>query len=206
VKQTISIAIFVCVSIVSPARADADIDRLADLIEGKFDTHLLDQDSPAEQRLVDKRIRLDLPNLGSHVFYQQINQGEDLQVYRQRLLVLTDSSGRLEQRAYALREPEWYVDADARTFDTITLEDLDEFMPFGCEQTWTKTSDGFRGYVDPARCQIISSRTGKARRIEAESLVSQDKLLLAERGYDAESLEKLFGSSQGEYQALGRSQ
>lgn len=205
-KQNILIAVFVFLVIVSPACVGADIDRLAELIEGHFDTHSINPELPTEQRLVDKRIRLDLPNLGSHVFYQQINHRVGLEVYRQRLLVLTDSSGYLEQRAYALREPEWYVDADARVFDTITFEDLDEFMPIGCEQIWTRTDDGFRGYVDPDRCQIISSRTGKARRIEAESHVSRDRLLLAERGYDAETREQVFGSSQGEYQTLGRGQ
>jgi len=190
---------------VFPAWA-GDIEDLADLLAGTFDSELIEPDQPDEQRLVDRRIRLDLPNLGAHVFYQQINHREGLTVYRQRLLVLTDASGRLEQRAYALREPEWYVDANASSFERMTTEDLEEILPHGCEQVWTRTDDGFRGYVDPDQCQVISSRTGKARRIEAESHLSRDRLLLAERGYDADSREQLFGSAPNEFRILGRRQ
>lgn len=192
-----------CALTTKPAFA-GDIEDLAGLLAGTFDSALHEPDQPPDQRMVDSRIRLDLPNLGAYVFYQQINHQQDLTVYRQRVLVLSDSSGRLEQRAYAIREPEWYVDAGARAFDRITFEDLEEIMSDSCEQVWTRKDDGFRGYVDPERCVIISSRTGKKRRIEAESYVSRDKLLLAERGYDAETGEQLFGSATDEFRSLGR--
>ena len=81
---------------------------------------------------------------------------------------------------------------------------LEVFMPDGCEQVWTRTAEGFRGYVDPTRCEITSSRTGKQRQIESENLLTQDSISLVERGYDPETGEQLFGSPQGESLLLGR--
>lgn len=186
--------------------AEAILDRLATLLEGKFDTHAANPGLDQAERLVDNRIRIIAPQLGSYVFYQQINHRQNLEVYRQRVLVLSIASdtGDIVQHAYALREPEWYVDVDAGVFETIDMDDLDEFMPSGCEQVWTKTTDGFRGYVDPQRCEVISSRTGKPRQIESESLLDSETLSLAERGYDPATGEQLFGTARGESLQLGR--
>lgn len=192
--------------VVSPAWSASDMEELAQLIEGTFDTHALDPGLPPEQRLVDRRIRLNVPGLGGYVFYQQINHRENLEVYRQRILVLgiSEESGRIEQRAYALREPEWYVDADADVFTTLRMDNLDKFMADGCEQVWTRMGKGFRGYVDPKRCQVTSTRTGKLRSIEAENYLDADSVSLVERGYDPDTGEQLFGSPPGEASLLGR--
>jgi len=190
----------------SPGLCDSELSQLAKMISGTFDTHAANPGLPSDQRLVDKRVQVYAPQLGEFVFYQQINQHADLNVYRQRVLVLgvSAASGQIEQRAYKLREPEWYVDADSSAFDGINMDRLDAFMHDGCEQVWTRTADGFRGYVDPKRCQIISSRTGKARAIESENYVTPDSITLVERGYDPETGEQLFGSPQGESMRLGR--
>ena len=188
-----------------PALANETLDELAGLMHGKFDTHALQPDLADEDRLVDERIRIDAPQLGDYVFYQQINQSDNLEVYRQRILVLSISdSGAIEQQAYAINEPEWYVDADPVAFRSLTMDDLDAFMPDGCEQIWTRTTDGFRGYVDPQRCEIVSSRTGKLRQIESQSHLTSETLSLVERGYDPETGAQLFGTAQGESLMLGR--
>ena len=190
----------------SLAHAESDLDQLAALLAGKFDTHAIQPELAVAERLVDKRVRISAPQLGKYVFYQQINHRQNLEVYRQRLLVLSvaSNSGDIVQHAYALNEPEWYVDADAAVFENIDMDDLDAFMPSGCEQVWTRTAEGFAGYVDPERCEIISSRTGKPRRIESESKLTNETLRLAERGYDADTGEQLFGTAQGESLLLVR--
>ncbi|MGI9239120.1 MAG: chromophore lyase CpcT/CpeT [Woeseiaceae bacterium] len=208
----------VAAAFVAPPAWCNDIDELAEMLTGTFDSRLasLDQiadhsddhsdDQSDEQRFVDRRIRLTLPALGPYVFYQQINQHEDLEVYRQRVLVLriSETTGRIEQRAFSLRDAPRFVDADAGAFETIGSADLDDFMADGCEQVWTKMSGGYRGYVDPDTCTIISKRTGKLRSIESESLLTKDALALAERGFDAETGEQLFGTLPGAFLRLGR--
>ncbi len=187
------------------SQAQGEIDMLVGLLEGSFDNNGMTEDAPADDRMIDKRIRISAPQIGEYVLYQQINHRELLDVYRQRVLVLsTDEFGAVIQNAYALREPEWYVDATRETFERLTYDDLVAFMPEGCQQTWTQTADGYRGYVDPAMCSIISSRTGKQRLIEAESIVSQSTLKLAERGFDPETGEQLFGTEPGEFLLLRR--
>jgi len=204
-KTQIEITILASILVTGQVLAGSDIDELAELMNGKFDTALSGVDVEADGRLVDQRIRVDAPRLGEYVFYQQINHHEDLEVYRQRILVLkVSASGRIEQRAYAFEEPEWYVDADPGVFSSMSTDSLNGFMPEGCEQVWTRTAEGFRGYVDPNSCQIISSRTGKPRQIESENLLTADSISLVERGYDPETGEQLFGSPQGESMLLGR--
>ena len=77
-------------------------------------------------------------------------------------------------------------------------------MPNGCKQTFKPTDDGFHGLVDPAKCVITSSRTGKLRGIGAESLLTETTLKLAERGFDADTGEQLFGTKPGDYIELQR--
>ncbi len=188
----------------TPAQADDRLEQLAGLMHGTFDTHAAQANLPPEDRLVDHRTRVAAPRLGRYVFYQQLNHGEALEVYRQRVLVFAVIDGAIEQRAYALREAERYVDADAAVFESVGMDDLEAFMPEGCEQVWTKTGDGFRGYVDPQRCEIVSRRSGKPLQIEAENVLTPDSISSVERGYDPETGEQVFGSPQGEFLLLSR--
>lgn len=186
------------------AAAD-EIDELAQLLEGTFDTHAADPNLPAEDRLIDKRVRVSLPWLGEYVFYQQINHREELSVYRQRILVLSQSEeGSLRQVAYALKDAAAHVDADEKALASLAEEDINRFMTDGCEQVFVPVNDGFHGRVDPAKCIITSSRTGKLRGIGAESIVTSTTLKLAERGFDAETGEQLFGTVPGDYIKLAR--
>lgn len=191
---------------VSPAWSESDIERLSTLLAGTFDTHVLDPDLPPEQRFVDKRLRLNAPQLGDYVFYQQINQHENLQLYRQRILILSVPSGsdQIQQQAFSLRDADWYVDADASVFAALRMDDLEDALAHGCAQVWTRTATGFRGYVDPQRCRIVSSRTGKTRLIESENRLTAATLSVVERGFDAETGEQLFGTPPGESVMLGR--
>jgi hypothetical protein len=196
--------VIVSLAVPTTVTADSEIGELASLLEGRFEN--LATDTKPDDRMVDERVRLDAPLLGEFVFYQQIRHKEGLEVYRQRVLVLEVSadSGRIEQNAYSLKQPEWYVDADANAFASLSKDGLNDFMSDGCEMVWSRSDDGFRGHVDPEKCVITSSRTGKPRRIEAEALLAPTTLSLAERGFDADSREQLFGTATGEYLLLRR--
>ncbi len=173
-------------------------DQLAEIATGTFDN----QDE--EDRLVEKRIRVEMPEIGKYVFYQQLNHRAELEVYRQRILVWRIEDGALWQTAYSFKEPEQYVDASPEDFTSLTMDALEATLPDGCDMRHESHESGFRGYIDAKDCVITSSRTGKLRGIEAEAIIGKDQLQLAERGYDAETGEKLFGTEPGEYLILKR--
>lgn len=183
------------------AAADQDLlDRLASLMAGRFDNQaaISAGDADEESFLSDWRQRIDAPLLGNTVFYLQLNQGADRELYRQRILVLsldteTDS---IRQVAYTLKRPDPFVDAMSTSdiFDDLGPDDVERMLDGGCAQYWTRTDNGFSGYVDPGECRIISSRTGNPRRIEALTVLTDTTLDLAERGFDDDG-NFLFGSA-----------
>ena len=196
-----------------PLSADADtaaLERLAELMQGRYDTHAAhspNRGENVEERLTDSRQRIDAPTLGPVVFYLQLNRGADLDLYRQRILIFTESQGEIHQNAYTLKDPGRFEDAESgdAVLRDLSEADIEPMFVSGCTQVWTTTDDGFTGYTDPQTCRIISSRTGKPRRIEAETVLSKDTLALAERGYD-DDMQQLFGTPQGETTPLYRIQ
>ncbi|MGI9260397.1 MAG: CpcT/CpeT family chromophore lyase, partial [Woeseiaceae bacterium] len=190
--------------------ADQDqLDRLASLMAGRFDNQaaISDGDAEAGDFLSDWRQKIDAPLLGNAVFYLQLNQGADRDLYRQRILVLsldaeTDS---IKQTAYTLTNPEPFADAMSTSdvFAGLGPDDVERMLDDGCAQYWTETDGGFSGHVDPDSCRIISSRTGNPRRIEALTILTATTLDLAERGFDDEG-NHLFGSAIGETTQLTR--
>ena len=186
--------------VVTPAVAnDGVLDDIAALMHGEFTMDV------GETRMIDRRVRIDAPAVGDVVFYLQINQGPELAVYRQRILVLeTDpASGDVVQRAFSLNDPERWVDAEPPQLKDLTMDDMERTLPEGCEQVWTKTARGYRGYTDPGTCRIISSRTGKPRRIEAVTELTESSLSLVERGFDEQG-NQLFGTKPGDSYVLRR--
>ena len=200
-KQLIPLLLLPSVTLGGP------IDDLAELMQGRFDSHPpgIAVDVDRSERLVDSRQRVVAPALGDVVFYLQLNQGEELRLYRQRILVFRIEDGLTVQRAYVLNEPERFV--DARSGDAILSglvpDDVEPMFEEGCETVWSMIHGSFRGYTDPETCRIISSRTGKPRRIESEAILTNDRLYLVERGYD-DDMNQLFGTPQGESTTLYR--
>jgi hypothetical protein len=193
-----------------PLSANADsraFDVLAEIMQGRFDTHPPGQEAelPQERRLVDSRQRVNAPDLGGVVFYLQLNQGEDLALYRQRILIFEEKDGRITQKAYTLNNASQFVDARSgdAALDALTTDDLKPMFQEGCGQVWTQTDTSFTGYTDPATCRIISGRTGKPRRIESVAILTGASLSLVERGYD-DDMNQLFGTPQGESTRLYR--
>ena len=183
------------------------LDEIASAMEGRYDTHApgIETTVAPTDRLVDSRQRVDAPSLGAAVFYLQLNTGEDLKLYRQRILVLAETDAGVVQTAFTLREPEKYVDARSgdRVLSNVTVDDIEPMFETGCGQHWEPREQGYYGHTDPKTCRIISSRTGKPRRIEGETLLDGNRLELAERGFDDE-MNQLFGSPIGERTTLYR--
>ena len=176
------------------------IDALVSLMEGTF--------VAADQSFTYRRSRISAPALGRHVVYLQVNRGEEHELYRQRILLLSEdpAGNAVTETAWTLAEPEAFEDAEAHdpVFGALTFDDLAAAMADGCEQRWRRSGDGWTGTVDPARCRIISKRTGLPRRIQSESRLSQAGIQLAERGFDDSGEEQLFGTPPGEWLELRR--
>ncbi|MEM7502563.1 MAG: chromophore lyase CpcT/CpeT [Pseudomonadota bacterium] len=185
----------------------ATLERFAELLQGRYDTHAATTAAAndADERLIDSRQRIDAPALGPVVFYLQLNRGGELDLYRQRILVFTIIDGRIHQNAFTLKDPSRFENADTgdAVLEQVSEDDIEPMFVSGCTQVWTATAEGFSGYTDPATCRIVSSRTGNPRRIEAETVLTEDFLGLAERGYD-DDMNQLFGTPQGERTRLGR--
>lgn len=184
------------------------LDNLAEMLQGRYDSHPQGTAASADsQRFVDSHQRADAPALGDYVFYLQLNRGQSLTLYRQRLLVfaLNSHNGQIEQRSYALNAPERFVDANRGDpiLSGLTSTDIQSLFDEGCEQLWEEIDDGFRGYVDPSTCRIWSKRTQRYRRIEGETVLGASSLGLVERGYD-DNLVQEFGTKQGEILILTR--
>ena len=191
-------ALLVMLAVATAASGEESlIDSLAAMMEG---TYSIDENG---YRMTDRRIRIAAPDIGDCVFYLQVNQGPELDVYRQRILVFEADGDQVTQRAYSLKEPEGWVDSGAHELAGLLPEAVERTLPDGCETTWTAVDNGFRGYTDPASCTIISSRTGKPRSIESETVLTKDTLSLVERGFDEQG-KQLFGTEPGQSLQLPR--
>ncbi len=192
------VAILLLVALSTSAVADDElVESLASLIAGVYEINT------PETRMTDRRIRIAAPDIGAVVFYLQVNQGPELAVYRQRILVLEADGDKVTQRAYSFIDPESWIDSSAHDLAGLLPEAVERTLPDGCETVWTAVDNGYRGYTDPTRCTIISSRTGKPRRIESETLLSESTLSLVERGFDEQGVQ-LFGTMPGESLVLRR--
>ncbi len=180
-----------------PATANHLSKELANAMAGTF--VLKDE----EQYLTDRRQPFVASAIGETLVHQQINEGDDQVVYRQRVFVFRNIDDHVQMVAWSFKEPGAWENASPAMLGELTWDDLERSLPDGCEQIWEKTDDGYYGLLKPENCRIISSRTGKPRLIGAESQLTSDALKQTERGYD-ENGEQLFGTEPGEYLILKR--
>lgn len=200
------VLLLLCVVLAAPAVAEPSADKLVALLEGRYQT-THDTHSPDTPQLTDHRIRVENKALGTHVLYWQLNTGPDQRVYRQRLLIIEPdpASAKLRQRTYSFAEPARFADQfdNAALFAALTSDDLVSELPADCDPLWRETPQGWRSYVDPARCIVFSSRHQEYRHIEAEVHLTRDTLRQTERGFDAQG-RQLFGTPPGESLELRR--
>ncbi|MEM7281475.1 MAG: chromophore lyase CpcT/CpeT [Pseudomonadota bacterium] len=188
-------------SLVASQAHASEIGELSEVMQGRFVSADGVESQVAHPEFVDRRVRVNAPDLDGHVFYQQLNQGK--KVYRQRILIMTQEQDSVVQRAYSLVDPELFVDVcpGAKVLSNLDKSDLETLLGPDCAMHWRRTKQGFEGYVTPKTCRIISKRTGKPRRIEARAVFAEGKLFLEERGFD-DDLKQLFGTAKDESLAL----
>jgi hypothetical protein len=186
--------------------ADERADALVAMLEGTYRT-VHDEHSPDNPQLTDRRHRVAVPALGTHVLYWQLNSGPEQRVYRQRLLIIEpdEDSGLLRQRTVSFREPARFAGQfdNAALFATLTGDDVVSELNPDCVPLWSETPDGWRSYLDPARCRIFSSRHQDYRHIEAEVELEASGMRQTERGFDGEG-RQLFGTAPGDMLVLER--
>lgn len=155
----------------------------------------------------DVRLRVDAPEISPYVIYWEVRTGTDQKIYRQRLLTysMDATTGDIMQQTWMLNDnAEWPDKIDKTIFATLTKDDINSQLGKLCVNKWKKVSQGWRSYLDPESCRIWSERRQKFRRIEGESLLTEDSLGQAERGYSDVGMVQEFGTPQGELHKLKR--
>lgn len=175
-------------------------ESLADRMEGTFETAI-----GSEEAMRDRRVRLNSLGPGQWLYYQ-VNHRSDLSVYRQRILQLESlPDGRVRQTAWTFEDAGAHADLwdKPNMLEALSLETLSAGLEDGCAQVWSLSDDVWTGTVDPYTCIIDSARRGTQIRIGADSLLSNDSLSVAERGFNLEG-EQLWGTTPGDYYELTR--
>ncbi len=192
----------------SAATVAESTDMLINLMAGEYRSRPVDGDVDDQfELLVDRRVVVDVPQLGRHVVYWQLNTGEDERVYRQRLLVFAHAPelNAIVQTTWSFREPEKYVDAFAapERLATISMDDLEQTLPVGCEQAWQPGEQGWEALLRAKDCRVWSERRKSWRLIEAEAKVTTEAYWQAERGFD-DAGQQVFGTPPGQLYRLDR--
>ncbi|MDX2237877.1 MAG: chromophore lyase CpcT/CpeT [Hyphomonadaceae bacterium] len=200
-------ALAVCACATPPARP-SNAEALAALMEGRFATAPDDPDHAYEGRWV----RFDAPALGGVTLYSQLNAGPEPRVYRQRVFVLTDApDGAVRARAMELVDPARFVDAwtQPERLAALTAADLGEAIDAAeasdCAMIWRRDADEWRGAIGLQQCWLWSERRNAFIMLGAESVLSADRYLQTERGYDANGVQ-IFGTPPDVFITLHRAQ
>lgn len=183
----------------TPAPEPTDLDRLAALLEGRFDNARQAGLEDGYAHLDARHIRVGVLALSGPVFYSQLDQpdeAEDKRIYRQRLyqLLPAEDAGevaRMRVWSFADAGPFRDAAADNPAFSRLTEADLSP-MGDGCDVIWRRTEAGFAGDIDPATCAITSRRSGETLSIGGQFTVDAAAFTHHEEGFRADG-SRLFG-------------
>ena len=139
------------------AQSPSQASQLAALMIGSYETAPDD----LKNDFIDTRVALEPLGPGEWVYYQ-LNLGPDREVYRQRVLQLTETSdGGVLQTTWSLKDPESFaVQPSASSLrKDVSMDDLVPALDEGCDQYW-RYEDGIEGgpwvgLVDPDTCEIF---------------------------------------------------
>lgn len=192
----------VLASCAAPKASTLDLENFAEVYENTFET----SPDSGDGFVRDQRVRVRAEGLPGVWFYNQLNTGDTRKLYRQRVSHITTDTARdvLLQATYTLNDPAALENAweNPAVLTALTRDDINPLFNVGCELTWKqKSSETWRGYVDPKSCVIDSKRRNKKIRIESESELSTDLYRTSERGYDID-MNYVWGSSPGEMISL----
>jgi len=186
-------------------------------VQGEFDNYnqvnfetnnfLDDADVPAQHhaRLYQKVVRVDAPELGTHVYYQQLHSGgKHKPVYRQSLMVVSaDHENQvLVSHNYKFHQGNEFEDLWL-TDKTITSKDV---YPLGknCQAKFRFNGGGFAGGIDPKACSITSAK-GKAIHIKTQQFIGAEAFWHLEEGFLPNGTE-IFGRADDVPHILKRAQ
>lgn len=190
------------------ADQDGGVQDMLDMMVGSYQSDPSAEPDAELPDLLDRRVRIEAPALGTHAIYWQLNSGPEREVYRQRVLTFAaGEDGQIVQATWSLREPEKFVDAfnAPALFAQLTPQDVEASLPDGCDQIWRRSEDGWYGSVSPDTCRVWSERRQMWRRIGAEARVAPGAYFQAERGFDDDG-NQVFGTKPGELYRLDRMQ
>jgi hypothetical protein len=123
------------------------------------------------------------PALPGRVVYLQWTNADGT-LDRQRLWTFADRpDGTVEMRFFSFKAPEKFVGLDTKPelAAALTLDDLVAYPP-GCEGLFGEDEMGFAGGIDPARCTIVTQRTGRTMAIEARIEITPEGFTYREAG------------------------
>lgn len=178
------------------SKLDRELQALTRQLQGDYFSAA--NDGAREGRPIYQRIRNITPPDGHrHAMYSEMrHDGPEGEIYRQLIYLFDETPDRTTNTMQALRvaDPEA---AEKLVSDPSALAEgnVETRSPIaeGCFTVWSKTRDGFSGWIDPERC-VITGRSGDQRRIEAMTSISDDAIGQLERGFTLEG-EIVFGSA-----------
>lgn len=179
-------------SAAAPARAQtaADFELMMQWMAGRFDNNqqVFEQREAKAARIHDHLhavvARVQVPAVGTHVFYQQQHSPDDpSKPGRQRLYSFAQDSGAgtITQRWYSFPDPAAVIDAhrDPSKLAGLTPDKLGTTP--GCELIWTRDGDAFVGAMKPGACRSTSRSTGRSILVSATYRLMKDALWMSER-------------------------
>lgn len=175
------------------------------LIQGEFDNYnqvnfesnefLTAQDVPEQRhaRLYQRIVKIEAPQLGDYVYYQQVHDGgKDKAIYRQALLIAqaNHTNRTIVVKNFKFNNPKAYKNLWSESEKALTLADLNE-LGSGCDSIFHSIGNGFKGGINQDDCVIKTSK-GSEIHIATEQLINEDEFWHLEEGYSANNQE-LFG-------------
>lgn len=187
-----------------------DLQQFVALYTGEFDNYtqvyfeengFLEQ-VPEEKhsRIYQSRHRVNAPELGELVLYEETHSGENLEkLYRQRIVLLeTEKDTRtIKTRHFALKQPERYRTQNHQLQDFSDLKPNDlTALGQDCGTVWRKSAAQFIGRIESGRCKIASKHQGKTRFILFDGVVAENEYWALEGGIE-ENGDFAFGRKDG---------
>ncbi len=181
---------------------EADLEQMMEWFGGRFDNYWQVRLQEAAEEPVEHphgRIhsifaRVEMPELGDHVFYvQQYADGDPAKIYRQRIYRFGTHAEEdaVELVIYAPPDAAAIVDAhvDPSKLAGLSLDNLKSYP--GCEVYWQRRGRGtdddhFIGYTKEGACQVTSSRSGKTLIISDDLRLDAGQIWIQDRAVDTE--------------------
>lgn len=177
---------------------EKELAELAAWFPGWYDNREQTQSERAAGRTIHESVTLSVvpiyaPLLSDTAFYLQENARGDLRrVLSQRIAAFSVTrDGRIIERLYALSDaPRWRDAArNPDLFKSLVGDDVQEVS--GCELTWAREAEHFRGSNDPATCRTPAPEGGgaplqmRSTMVLTSSTLDIDQQVLAANGQEA---------------------